>query len=56
MKNAVAGNKQVARWRNKGNKSVLYLLVITILAILIMSLLDPKFFTARNLLNILNQQ
>jgi ribose/xylose/arabinose/galactoside ABC-type transport system permease subunit len=41
---------------NRGNKSVLYLFVIILFAMLIMSLLDPKFFTARNLFNIFNQQ
>lgn len=56
MKFALTRNKQVANWMNKGNKPVLYLLVIIIGAVVIMSLLDPKFFTARNLLNILNQQ
>lgn len=56
MKIAASQNKRVANWMNKGNKSVLYLLVIIVAAIIVMTLLDPKFFTARNLLNILNQQ
>jgi len=56
LKDALVRSKKVANWKNKGNKSVLYLLVIIICAIIVMSLLDPKFFTARNLLNILNQQ
>lgn len=41
---------------NRGNKSVLYLLAIIIVAVIGMSILDPNFFTAWNLLNILNQQ
>jgi len=45
-----------ARWINKSNRSVLYLLVIIIVAIIIMALLDPNFLTVRNLLNVLNQQ
>lgn len=49
-------NERISKWMNKGNKSVLYLLVIIIIAMLVMSLLDPKFFTTRNLFNILNQQ
>jgi ribose transport system permease protein len=56
LKFSLARKKQVANWMNKGNKSVLYLLVIIIGAVIVMSLLDPMFFTARNLLNILNQQ
>lgn len=48
--------KKITSWMNKGNRSVLYLLIIIIFAMIIMSLLDPKFFSARNLLNILNQQ
>jgi len=56
LKSVLARNSQIANYMNRGNKSVLYLLVIIICAIIIMSLLDPKFFTARNLLNILNQQ
>jgi ribose transport system permease protein len=56
LKFSLARKKQVANWMNKGNKSVLYLLVIIISAVIVMSLLDPMFFTARNLLNILNQQ
>ncbi len=56
MKNIFTQNKKITNWMNRGNKSVLYLLVIIIFAILVMSLLDSKFFTARNLLNILNQQ
>jgi len=49
-------NKKLAGWMNRGDKSVLYLFVIIIFAMLIMSLLEPKFFTTRNLFNILNQQ
>jgi len=56
LKNIFAQNKKLASWMNRGNKSVLYLFVIIIFAMLVMSLLDPKFFTARNLFNILNQQ
>jgi ribose transport system permease protein len=56
LKIALARTKQGAGWVGRGNRSVLYLLVIIVGAVIVMSLLDPKFFTARNLLNILNQQ
>ncbi|OGO10932.1 MAG: hypothetical protein A2Z45_09415 [Chloroflexi bacterium RBG_19FT_COMBO_55_16] len=49
------GNQSV-KWINKGNRSGLYLLVIIVVAVVIMSLLDPNFLTVRNLLNVLNQQ
>jgi ribose/xylose/arabinose/galactoside ABC-type transport system permease subunit len=53
---ALRRNKQSAGWIGASNRSVLYLLVIIVGAVIVMTLLDPKFFTARNLLNILNQQ
>lgn len=56
MKKIFARNKKIINWLNRGNKSVLYLLVIIVFAILLMSLLDPNFLTSRNLFNILNQQ
>ena len=56
MKYIFTQNKKLAGWMNRGDKSVLYLFVIIIFAMLIMSLLEPKFFTTRNLFNILNQQ
>ena len=48
--------KQPARWKNKSNMSVYYLLGIVIIAGIIMSMLDPNFLTVRNLFNVLNQQ
>jgi ribose transport system permease protein len=56
LKLALRRNRQAAGWIGTGNRSVLYLLVIIVAAVIVMTLLDPKFFTARNLLNILNQQ
>ncbi|HLE14847.1 MAG TPA: ABC transporter permease [Anaerolineales bacterium] len=51
-----ARKTRTARWINKSNRSVYYLLGIIVVAVTIMALLDPNFFTARNLFNILNQQ
>jgi ribose/xylose/arabinose/galactoside ABC-type transport system permease subunit len=48
--------KQPARWKNKSNISVYYLLVIVVVAGIAMSLLDPNFLTVRNIFNVLNQQ
>ena len=49
-------SSRMPRWINKSNRSVYYLLGIIILAVILMSSLDRNFLTARNLLNILNQQ
>jgi len=56
MKNIFKQNKTITKWMNSGNRSVFYLLVIMLIAMVAMSFLDPNFFTARNLFNILNQQ
>ncbi len=56
MKNIFKRNKTITKWVNSGNRSVFYLLVIILIAMLAMSFLDPNFFTARNLFNVLNQQ
>jgi len=56
MKKIIKQDNKIAKWMNKGNKSVMYLLVLIIFAMLIMSFLDSNFFTTRNLFNILNQQ
>jgi ribose/xylose/arabinose/galactoside ABC-type transport system permease subunit len=48
--------EQPARWKYKTNLSVYYLLGILIVASVGMSILDPNFFTARNIFNVLNQQ
>jgi len=47
---------QQGRWQNARNRSVGYLLGILIIASFFMSLLDPNFFTVRNIFNVLNQQ
>jgi ribose/xylose/arabinose/galactoside ABC-type transport system permease subunit len=49
-------SQKTTKWMNGSNRSVFYLLGILIVAIVGMSFLDPNFLTARNLLNILNQQ
>lgn len=56
MKNIFKRNETITKWMNSGNRSVFYLLVIILIAMLAMSFLDPNFFTARNLFNVLNQQ
>ena len=43
-------------WINKSNRSVVYLLIIVIIAIVIMSFLDENFLTVGNIFNVLNQQ
>ena len=43
-------------WMNGSNRSVYYLLGILLIAVIIMSILDPNFLTTRNLFNVLNQQ
>lgn len=48
--------KKVPKWINNIKRSEVYLLGIIIIAIIIMSILDPNFFTVINLFNILNQQ
>jgi len=48
--------KQPAKWKNKSNLSVYYLLVIVVIAGIAMLILDPNFLTVRNLFNVLNQQ
>jgi ribose/xylose/arabinose/galactoside ABC-type transport system permease subunit len=48
--------KQPARWKNKSNISVYYLLIIVVVAGIAMTILDPNFLTVRNLFNVLNQQ
>ncbi len=48
--------KQQRRWQNARNISVFYLLGVLVVASVFMSMLDPNFFTARNLFNVLNQQ
>lgn len=48
--------KKMPKWINSIKRSEIYLLGIIVIAIIIMTFLDPNFFTVRNLLNILNQQ
>ena len=50
------GSPKTPMWMNKSNRSVYYLLGILIIAVVVMSFLDPNFLTPRNLLNVLNQQ
>lgn len=45
-----------SNWVNKSNRPVYYLLGILIIAIIIMSFIDPNFLTKRNIFNVLNQQ
>lgn len=56
MKRIFKQSKKISKLISKGNRSVVYLLGIIIVAIVIMSFLDPNFFTVRNLFNVLNQQ
>ncbi len=56
MKRIFKQSKKISKSISKGNRSVVYLLGIIIIAIVIMSFLDPNFFTVRNLFNVLNQQ
>lgn len=49
-------NNQKNRWVNSGNRSVYYLLGILVVAVIVMSFLDPNFLTLRNIINVLNQQ
>jgi len=56
MKRIFKQSKKIFKLIGKGNRSVVYLLGIIIVAIVIMSFLDPNFFTVRNLFNVLNQQ
>ena len=56
MNRDTENNKKSIRWINKSNRSVIYLLVILIIAIIIMTFLDPNFLTERNIFNVLNQQ
>ena len=56
MKNILTKNTKVTKWLNQGNRSVFYLLGIVIFASIFMSVLDPNFFTVRNIFNVLNQQ
>ena len=48
--------KRTAKWINKSNRSVYYLLGIMVIAGIVMSFLDPNFLTVRNIFNVLNQQ
>lgn len=56
MNGDIESNKKRIKWINKSNRSVIYLLGILIIAIIIMSFLDPNFLTQRNIFNVLNQQ
>jgi ribose/xylose/arabinose/galactoside ABC-type transport system permease subunit len=56
MKRIFKQSKKISKLISKGNRSVVYLLGIIIVAVVIMSFLDPNFFTVRNLFNVLNQQ
>jgi len=56
MKRIFKQSKKISKLMSKSNRSVVYLLGIIIVAIAIMSFLDPNFFTVRNLFNVLNQQ
>lgn len=47
---------RMQKWVNRSNRSVYYLLGILIIAVVIMSFLDPNFLTQRNIFNVLNQQ
>ena len=51
-----ATSRQSSRWVNRGNRSVLYLLVVLAVAIVAMSLLDSNFLRVGNIFNVLNQQ
>jgi len=48
--------KKFLNLRSGNNRSVYYLLGIIIIASIFMSMLDPNFFTVRNIFNVLNQQ
>src|SRR4030066_1789555 len=48
--------KRTAKWINKSNRSVYYLLGIMVIAGIVMSFLDPNFRSVRNIFNVLNQQ
>lgn len=56
MKRIFKQSKKISKLISKGNRSVFYLLGIIIAAMVVMSFLDPNFFTVRNLFNVLNQQ
>lgn len=49
-------NERFNRWISESNVSVFYLFGILTVAVVIMSLLDPKFLTVGNIFNVLNQQ
>ena len=56
MKRILKQSKKKFKLISRGNRSVFYLLGIIIAAMVVMSFLDPNFFTVRNLFNVLNQQ